>query len=106
MPAASSGAPAVRADTNNRSAAGAGSTTAVRLRDLQREQAQLRQLRPDFPAPSFARVEDLPARLEAVLLAQESLNHLAELLLLGSGSEEHGKLLQPEDRLGDDVLLD
>src|SRR5205823_12118128 len=58
------------------------------------------------PAPPFGRIEDLPPRLEPVLLRKEALHHVAELPLLGSGTEPHGELLQPENALGDDVLLD
>ena len=68
---------------------------ALLLGDLQREQAELRQLRPGLPAPSFARVEDLPPRIEPVLLGEKPLDHVAELLLLGSRTEPHESSYSP-----------
>ena len=57
---------------------------AVFLRHLQPEQAQLRQLGPDLPAPAFLRVECRLARGKRILLADEALHGVVqELLLLG-----------------------
>ena len=63
---------------------------ALLLRDLKGQQPHLAQLPPDLPAPPLGGAQDLPARVEGVLLREEALDHVGEGALLVGEVEVHG----------------